>query len=43
MKIEYINSVEKIGELSEKEKLKLKEVTQKYKFRSNSYYLSLIN
>lgn len=39
----YITNIEKIEGLSKQQIEKLKEVTQKYKFRANEYYLSLIN
>lgn len=39
----YITSVDRIEGLSEKEKEKLREVTGKFAFRSNEYYLSLID
>jgi len=35
--------IEQLEQLSEQEKIRLKEVTEKFPFRSNEYYLSLIN
>jgi KamA family protein len=43
MKVDYITNIEKVEGLSRNEKNKLKKVTEKYAFRANSYYLSLIN
>jgi len=40
---EYLINIDKVSKLSEEEKVALKEVTQKYKFRSNEYYLSLVD
>ncbi|MBA4536531.1 KamA family radical SAM protein [Bacillus aquiflavi] len=39
----YITNLEKITELSEKERSKLKEITENYVFRVNDYYLQLID
>ncbi len=39
----YLTKVEQIEHLSEEEKVELKKVTDKFPFRSNDYYLSLIN
>ena len=39
----YITNLEKIEILSKNDIEKLKKVTEKYKFRANEYYLSLIN
>jgi KamA family protein len=39
----YLVDIEKVPNLSQEEKKDLKKVTQKYKFRSNEYYLSLID
>jgi KamA family protein len=39
----YILTVDKIPHLTDDEKARLKEVTQKYAFRANDYYLSLID
>jgi len=39
----YILNIDKIPHLTEQEKARLKEVTQKYAFRANDYYLRLIN
>ncbi len=39
----YILSIDKITQLSDEEKAKLKEVSKRYAFRANDYYLSLIN
>lgn len=43
MQVNYITKIEKVPQLSEEEKNKLKKVTEKYKFRANDYYLKLIN
>ena len=40
---EYLANIDKIPNLSPNEKASLKKVTERYKFRSNEYYLSLIN
>ena len=42
-KIRYITKVSHIDELNQKDKERLKEVEQKYIFRSNEYYNSLID
>ncbi len=42
-KPQYINSIEQIPELSESERTELKKVTDKFMFRTNSYYQKLIN
>ncbi|WP_038055486.1 KamA family radical SAM protein [Thermodesulfobacterium hydrogeniphilum] len=42
-KINYIIKLDHIKELSEEEKKKLKKVTEKFDFRTNEYYLSLID
>ena len=42
-KPQYINSIEQIPELSESEHTELKKVTDKFMFRTNSYYQKLIN
>jgi KamA family protein len=39
----YVNKLEQIGELTSKEKKRLQEVTDKFVFRANEYYLSLID
>ncbi|KQC11071.1 MAG: radical SAM protein [Methanolinea sp. SDB] len=39
----YITSVDRIENLSENERNKLREVTERFAFRSNEYYLSLID
>ena len=41
--VQYINDIDNISQLTEEDKKELKQVTQKYSFRSNTYYLSLIN
>ncbi len=41
--IRYISNIEKIAGLSLREKIFLKRVTEQFIFRSNDYYLSLIN
>lgn len=43
MKVEYITSIERVDGLSKDEKRRLKRVTEKFPFRANTYYLSLIN
>ncbi len=42
-KIKYITKIHKVEGLSDSEKEALQEVSKKYKFRSNDYYLSLID
>lgn len=42
-KIKYIRDINKIPQLSRREKNQLAEVTAKYAFRANEYYLSLID
>lgn len=39
----YISNIEKIGNLTEEERIVLKKVTEKYVFRINDYYLNLID
>ena len=39
----YVLNIDKISQLSEAERARLKEVTKKFVFRSNDYYLSLID
>ena len=39
----YITSVDRIESLSEDERNTLREVTDRFAFRSNEYYLSLID
>ncbi len=39
----YIMSIDKIPQLTQEEKEKLKKITEKYVFRVNDYYLSLID
>ena len=41
--VQYITDLSKISKLSSEEKEELKEVTEQYSFKANSYYLSLIN
>lgn len=41
--IQYLTKIEQIGQLDEQEKAELKKVVDKFPFRSNEYYLSLIN
>lgn len=43
MSVKYIINIDKVEQLTEEEKKELKKVTEKYKFRANDYYLSLIN
>uniref|UniRef100_UPI00406BE953 KamA family radical SAM protein n=1 Tax=Paenibacillus sp. FSL L8-0340 TaxID=2954685 RepID=UPI00406BE953 len=42
-KVRYITDINKVAMLSETEKEKLKEITGKFAFRVNDYYLSLID
>ena len=42
-KVKYITKLELLDKLSSKEKEELKEVTDKFAFRTNNYYNSLIN
>lgn len=42
-RINYVTKLDHIDGLSNKEKLQLKKVTEKFYFRTNDYYLSLIN
>lgn len=42
-KVKYFTDINKIAMLSELEKENLKEITNKFVFRVNDYYLSLIN
>ncbi len=39
----YITKIEQLEKLSEEEKTQLKKVTERFAFRANDYYLSLIN
>ena len=41
--IKYISNIDRLDGIPESEKASLKEVTQQYIFRSNNYYLSLID
>jgi len=41
--IRYLTRLEQIEQLSEQERAELKKVTDRFPFRSNDYYLSLIN
>ena len=41
--MKYLTKIEQLEQLSEQEKNRLKDVTDKFSFRSNDYYLSLIN
>jgi len=43
VKTKYVTRIEQLEHLSEQEKTELKKVTEKFAFRSNDYYLSLIN
>ena len=43
IKVEYITKVEQLEQLSEQERAELKKVTDKFDFRVNDYYLSLID
>ena len=42
-RVKYIRNIARVSQLSELEKERLKEVTAKYPFRANEYYLSLID
>ncbi len=42
-KVKYITKIEQLEHLSEQEKKELQKVTEKFAFRSNDYYLSLID
>ena len=42
-KIKYTTKIEQLEQLSEQERAELKKVTEKFAFRSNDYYLSLID
>ncbi len=39
----YITQIERLGQLSQNEKIELRRVVEKFAFRSNEYYLSLID
>ena len=43
IKVKYITKIEQLKQLSEQERAELKEVTSKFDFRVNDYYLSLID
>jgi len=43
MSVHYLRELSQVPQLSEEELKKLKPVEEKYKFRTNDYYLSLIN
>ena len=43
MKINYVTKIERLEQLSEQQRAELKKVTDKFAFRVNDYYLSLIN
>jgi len=43
IKVKYITKIEQLKQLSEQERAELKEVTGKFDFRVNDYYLSLID
>ena len=42
-KVKYINRIEQVTQLTPAAREELKQVTRKYKFRANDYYLGLIN
>ncbi|MCK4753365.1 MAG: KamA family radical SAM protein [Planctomycetes bacterium] len=42
-KVKYITQAEQLKQLSKEEQAAIKEVTERFSFRSNDYYLSLIN
>ncbi|MEE9554578.1 MAG: KamA family radical SAM protein [candidate division Zixibacteria bacterium] len=43
MNVRYFTDIDEISEIPENERVSLKEVTDRYSFRVNDYYLSLIN
>ena len=43
IKVKYITKIEQLEQLSERERAELKEVADKFDFRANDYYLSLID
>ncbi|MHC4602618.1 MAG: KamA family radical SAM protein [Planctomycetota bacterium] len=43
MKVKYVTKIEQLKQLSERERAELKEVADKFDFRVNDYYLSLID
>jgi lysine 2,3-aminomutase len=43
MKVKYITRIEQVEQLSEQQRAGLKEITRHFAFRSNDYYLSLID
>ncbi len=43
IKVKYKTKIEQLEQLSEEEKTQLQKVTEKFAFRANDYYLSLIN
>ena len=43
MKVKYVTKIEQLERLSEQERAELKKVTEQFAFRSNDYYLSLID
>ncbi|MHC4555691.1 MAG: KamA family radical SAM protein [Planctomycetota bacterium] len=43
MRVKYLTKIEQLEQLSEREKADLRHVTEKFAFRSNDYYLSLID
>ena len=42
-KVRYITNIDKLTQLSEEDRAKLKKVAEAYAFRANDYYLGLIN
>jgi len=42
-RVRYIRNIDRIAQLTEAEKIRLKEVTKTYPFRATDYYLSLID
>ncbi len=42
-KTRYLTKLEQIEQLSEQERVELKKVTDRFSFRGNDYYLSLID
>lgn len=43
IKVSYVTDVEQLAQLSERERAALRAVTERFAFRSNDYYLSLID
>jgi len=43
VKVKYVTKIEQLEQLSQQERAELKKVTEQFAFRSNDYYLSLID